>query len=226
MKLFWILVLLAVGGLIIVGCGSNGEQGSTESDAESFATEETSDFEEIKLSENQMERYIKAHQRLWEWSKEAGEEARRFDGKDDIFTAMNVMRFARKYGKNYQKALKAEGFSEEEFGKVHRTVTEIWGVLWQQKVSEAMGGEKGLSGLADQSIAMMESMLKNPNLDSETKKNLQEQIKEAKAGREHLKQEQQAQQQRLQEFDPQNVALVKENMPRLMQAWGFKGDNE
>lgn len=134
--------------------------------------------------------------------------------------------FTHKYGKNFLQAIEAEGFSEKEFGKIHGTITEIWANLWQQQVSEVMGGKEGLAGLADQSISMMESMLNNPNLDAKSKAELQKQIKEAKASREDLIKKRQAQEQRLKKFSPQNVALVKEYMPKLMQVWRFKASDE
>lgn len=223
MKAFSFLLIVMLISLLVLGCGGDSKQDSDDSGA--FSDDKaTSNFEHVKLTEDQMDHYVKVHQKFVEVSKEVVEEHEQYENKDDFMTALKAMKMGRKYGKQYQKILKSEGFSEKEFGNVHGTITEIWGILWQQKIFASIGGGKGIGGLADHSITMMESMLNNPNIDDETKENLEKQIEEAKSSREEFKKEHQKQQQVLENLDPENVALVKKYMPELMQGWGLKGD--
>ncbi|MBN1349935.1 hypothetical protein JXJ21_11040 [candidate division KSB1 bacterium] len=227
MRVIHFLLILLPLSCLIIACGGDADKQSEGQPSESMTEDtETTEFVEASLTDGIMTHYISVHQKFIESAKEAGEDYGKVEDKDNILSTLQGMRIGRRLGKRYQEILESEDFSPEKFDRVHRTVTEIWGLLWQQEVSHAMGGSEGLGGLADKSIEMMESMLKNPNLDDETKKNLETQIKEARDNREELKKTQQEQEQRLEKFNTKNVALVKKYMPELMQAWGFKGEEE
>lgn len=207
------IVFVAFSLTTFVGCGGN----SQEDEVETVTSESLSqDFQEVKLTRNMVEQFIKAKNKLHTGAIAEAEEIGEDYEENGVLGKLGAIHRVGKFSEKMKKILKEEGFTPEKYERVGETVYSIVPLLLQENMIHEIEKNQSLDQITESTIAAFEEMLKNPHLSAEDKEEIKKQIEEQKANQENMQTEIAKGRQELEKFDPENVKIVKEYLEQIL----------